>query len=96
VRVSEPLIIERGIPMPPARGSRKGQRDGWAMNPITVALRSLEVGDSVFIPKPSSHEMPNFNCNISARARNVGRACDPQRLYATRRVAGGVRVWRIA
>lgn len=95
MQVLEPLIIERGIPIPPARGSRIGKRDGWTMNPLTLVLRKLAVGESVFIPRPGGLAVPRFHCNVSARARNVGRTYQPQRQYATRRLAGGARVWRL-
>lgn len=68
-----PLKIERNVPLPDVR------TDG-----ITAALRSLRIGDSVFVPGKKAVEMSGFITNAKMRGK-----------LTMRTQSDGVRVWRI-
>lgn len=75
--------IEKGIPVP----NRKSNTSFvWPFN-------IMEVEDSVFISldsySRSKHSM------VANAARNMGKRKTPIWKYTTRRVIGGVRVWRV-
>jgi hypothetical protein len=78
--VSE-FVIERGVPLPPARYGRK---PGSFMETV----RSLNVGDS-FVVTGKHQDVVASTCRVVRGRMNDGRN------YATRKVDGGVRVWRI-
>jgi hypothetical protein len=74
--------IEKDIPFPGAR----------ARNGMAEAIRAMEIGDSVFDPCKGLDVglVINRQSNWSGAAKAEGRK------VATRRMDGGIRVWRIA
>lgn len=74
--------IETGVPLPAVKGKAGTGRFG--------ALAALEVGQSIFEPNYDvSHR------SAYASTRNVMRKY-PGRKFSSRKVDGGLRVWRIA
>lgn len=67
------LKIEKGIPVPPPKSK----------NGYSLALRSMEAGDSVVLP--ISH-----NSAMAAASRILGAGN-----YTTRKEQDGIRVWRV-
>lgn len=73
------IKIEKGIPLPPR--PRKGGR------PVNSVFRQMEIGDSVFMDKPTARAAGGYYGRV---ARETGWK------FTARTVEGGVRVWRIA
>ncbi len=72
--------IEDGVALPPPRGKGAGLRN---------ALEALVVGQSIFVPAGE-------HATVSAAGRNAAKRANDGRQYTTRRVDGGLRIWRIA
>lgn len=83
------LPIERGIPIPPACTKRGGRPPG---SKVQVAWASLQPGDSVFVPVPAPAFRPVIQARLMTNARRAGDNFG--RVFITRAVEGGVRVWR--
>jgi len=73
------MEIETGVPVPKRTSGRKSR---WPY------LDSMSVGESVLITDPASmtHQLA---CRLSALGKKTGKR------FTQRRVADGVRVWRI-
>lgn len=78
------LKIEKNIPIPPARIGNGGRHKD---RPNRVNWRLLEIGDSVLIP---TADPTRVACDANSGARGAGIK------VITRRVEGGIRVWRTA
>lgn len=76
--------IETGIPIPGPRGSNIISR--YPFDALT------ECGMSFFVPDENNEGRP-LQTRLTAAATNAGRRLG--RKYSTRRMDGGVRVWRI-
>ncbi len=77
--MSDSLKIERGIPMPPARS----KCTSWP-------FADLKVGDSFLVPIP-----PGTHSIMQARVLQASRRHKANgEEYCSRKVEGGVRVWR--
>jgi hypothetical protein len=75
------LSIEKGIPIPEKRGGRGRKPMEW-----TVALLSLEIGDSIFAEGRSTKA--TFPLLTTARKSGMK--------FTTRCMDGGCRIWRVA
>ncbi len=75
------IVIEKNIPIPRIDHSGRGRQ----LSDFTLALLSMEVGDSFVTDRPNS-KMSGFF--VFARKKKGFRFC-------TRKVEGGIRVWRI-
>lgn len=73
-------VIEKGVPIPQDRG--QGHRTGFSR-----ALRALEVGDSMLVPEMTQN-------GVSARASSLSKITGQK--FITRRVEGGIRIWRVS
>jgi hypothetical protein len=76
------MKVEKGIPLPP----RNNARDGNGKYPFA----RMEVGDSFFIEADEQTAQ-----RIQNRACNAYRYYRPKE-FATRRIEGGIRIWRTA
>ncbi len=76
------IVIEKNIPIPPATRNGRGRQ----LSDFTLALFSMEVGDSFVTERPNTKLSGFF---VFARKKKGFRFC-------TRKVEGGTRVWRIA
>jgi hypothetical protein len=74
--------IEKGIPIP----QKLGRNPLWPFS-------QMEIKDSVFIPI-EPYERKNHSLIMNA-ARNAGNKKNPKWKFCSRRVEGGIRVWRI-
>lgn len=72
------LAIEKNVPLPTERSRKNG---------IAATLRSMQPGNSVFVPGKTRN-------NISSQCNMQKLRCADGRDYVTRTVEGGVRVWR--
>ena len=79
-------VIENGITVPRARASRG----------ISATIRLLNVGQSFLFPETNSALISKQHTRLAATARGVAISMMDGRKFATRRVDGGVRIWRIA
>lgn len=80
--------IERGVPIPP-RKRRPGGK--WMHRGIGEALIAMQPGDSVFIPGDGDLRQQARLLDACAREQRFD-----GRTFTTRRVEGGVRIWRTA
>jgi hypothetical protein len=77
--------IEDGIPIPTGGSGGKGGARRNPRNPLTIALDSLQPGQSVLTTDIADRE-----------AADRFRHWRPERKYVTRKIAGqGWRVWRV-
>lgn len=81
-----PLVVEKGFPLPSDSRGRPGGKYPFA---------TMEVGDSFHMPAKDHAEVSNARARISASAKTF-RKSRPDVVFATRKVDGGIRVWRIA
>jgi short-subunit dehydrogenase involved in D-alanine esterification of teichoic acids len=72
------LVIEKGVPIPEKKAAGCG---------VVVALKSMEVGDSVFICGKSTTQLGGGVAHVQ---RITGRR------FTSRKEADGCRIWRIA
>jgi hypothetical protein len=86
------MLIEQNVPLPPpstsTNGGRIAGRSKWGK-----IVSQMEVGDSVLVlfkgkPKPSAHTV--------ARQRFVYHGKKLGHSYVSRKVDGGIRIWRTA
>ena len=75
--------IETDVPIPVAR-----RRDGR-----TYPFKELEVGQSFLVPLDPSETPGQLRERVSAAMTWAKRKCEQD--YCTRKVDGGIRVWRI-
>lgn len=75
--------IEKNIPLPE---HQRGRRNGSGKN--QMILKSMEVGDSIFIKNGNQVKVANL-FQVAAKSLGTGMK------IATRKVEGGVRVWRV-
>lgn len=74
------LKIERGIPIP--QNGRNGRTWG-----LSAVLRKMKPKESVFVPNAD----PLNTCRTASRIGGLTKA-----KFVTRRVDGGVRIWRVS
>lgn len=74
------IAIEKNIPAPTSHPGR----------PAKYPWHDMEVGDSFFLPNAGRTEQQRLSTRATAFARRRGFK------FATRRMDGGVRVWRLA
>lgn len=79
------IKIERGVPIPPPARSRSAERQN------KYPFDTMEVGDSFFVATKADETSAGIQRRLTACA-----AMHKPMRYATRRVDGGVRCWRIA
>lgn len=81
----QPLYaIEKGVPIPPKRHALSGgSKYPW---------RQLEIGDSFLAPLPEHGDARKHHASMTRSACQWAKAVN--REFTTRRVEGGVRVWR--
>jgi hypothetical protein len=78
--VSDALKIEKNIPVP-------GKATGSRTSPLRVAVLTMECGDSVLVMGKKTNE-------VSARLSYLQKFSG--RKFTSRKVEGGVRVWRVS
>lgn len=77
------IRIEKGIPVPVKCKTK-------------YPLLEMEIGDSFFIEAAQTKQAYSEQAFVCADARRLRDRVNPALRYTTRRVNGGVRVWRIA
>ena len=70
------FTIEKGVPLP-------SQDTGHNLSPLTAIIREMEIGDSIFVPRPITA------AHIYGRTRKLYPA-----IFTCRQCVGGFRVWR--
>lgn len=84
------ITIEKGVPVPShsknTTNPRRGHNDP---DDISIALRSMVVGDSILVPfKQATYTA------MRTRATKLGRSGEKK--FATRREGNATRVWRVS
>lgn len=86
-KLPSPYAIEKGIPIPTGRYDPK------------YPFGDLKVGESFFVPKPEgvldSEHLMSSTGNLWRKWRNADKPNRKHMQFASRRVTGGIRVWRI-
>lgn len=82
------IETESGIPMPPAKRGRYSSRC-----PCKYPLRTMEVGESFFVPVSHPANLEKYQCAVIAAAWKIGKKTGKR--FTSRQVEGGVRVWRV-
>ena len=77
--------IEKGVPVPP----RKLQCG------ITSTMKQMDIGDSIFIPFVTDDKKAKSRLQSNISARSIQLRSINGFHFTTRRVTGGLRVWRI-
>ena len=80
--------IENNVEMP-----KKCANNGSAAK---YPFREMEVGDSFFVPAESAESAHRVQINISSSSVQMSKREGAGKKFATRKVEGGVRVWRTA
>jgi len=75
------FIIEKGIPVPASTSGR----------PTIYPLGNMDVGDSFSIPLPEGKKHRDLQSSVSRAAK-----AREGKTFSSRKVEGGVRVWRTA
>lgn len=74
------FTVEDDIPIPPK----------VTAGPLTVAIRTLKVGQSLFVPDELVKKYTNFRSVVFSAGSNA-----PHHMHTTvRKVEGGYRIWR--
>ena len=73
--------IEKGIPIPAPAGGR----------PAVYPLEGMDVGDSFFIPLPEGKKPQGTQSGVARAARRFA-----DKTFSSRKVEGGIRIWRTA
>ena len=83
------MLIEKNVPLPPVKRTGNNQKTSkWGK----IASR-LQVGDSILVPIKGTIT-PAISVTVRNRFAYHGKKLG--HTYATRKVEGGVRVWRTA
>lgn len=77
------IRIEKGVPVPVKCKTK-------------YPLLEMEVGDSFFVAIKDTKQAYNEQAFVCADARRLRDRVNPSLRYTTRKVEGGIRVWRIA
>ena len=80
--------IEKGIPII-AMNTSTGR-------PPKYPFHEMEVGDSFFIPSDAGRDARLVQASVMGTIRESRHRFTDQRKFCTRKVEGGVRVWRIS
>lgn len=81
------FVIEKGVEIP----KKKAGPGSESMYPFA----QMEPGDSFFIPA-SGITQKNLQRRMATAAKRTGSARIPGSKWTTRKVEGGIRVWRVA
>lgn len=79
-------IIEDGVEIPKEKSRTREQVNRGKISPLGRALKSLEVGQSLFTDK--------YHRELVRRAVDSRKRRNPQN-YVTREMDGGIRIWRV-
>ena len=79
-------IVETGVRIPPEKSRAREQKDRGKASAIGMAIKGLEVGQSLFTDK---YPRDMIRRMVDSRKRR-----SPEN-YVTREMDGGIRVWRV-
>lgn len=85
--------IEKNIPIPKKKPGAPGQVRQSYNN---YHFRSFELGDSIFVPVSSDEDLNKYQTRLAVVAGSAGKRHKPVLKFTTRRVEGGIRIWRVS